>query len=189
MKYNWTGLLVEPSPHWWKELKSKNRNAWILPHCLSTEKRVHLIDFYIFSPTFKGMGDDFGFNSRKEMNESFYQDIVKNNPGAINKLKVQCFPIQAVLKAINSPTVTYFSLDIEGEEYNILKTMDFSEIDISVLGVEIFPSGPDDALRINSGTKEQIHDYLKENSYNFVDSVEIDDFFIKQSFAANVLDV
>ena len=44
-KFNWTGLLVEPNPYWWKELKSKNRNAWILPHCLSTDKKVQLIDF------------------------------------------------------------------------------------------------------------------------------------------------
>ena len=179
MKYNWTGLLVEPSPHWWKELKSKNRNAWILPHCLSTEKRVHLIDFYIFSPTFKGMGDDFGFNSRKEMNESFYQDIVKNNPGAINKLKVQCFPIQAVLKAINSPTVTYFSLDIEGAEYDVLKTIDFDKIDISLLGVEIQGIG-DDILRKNTGSKEQIHNLLKQNGYIYTDRVELDSFFVKK---------
>ena len=179
MKYNWTGLLVEPSPHWWKELKSKNRNAWILPHCLSTDKRVHLIDFYIFSPTFKGMGDDFGFNSRKEMNDSFYKDIVKNNPGAINKLKVQCFPIQAVLKAIDSPKVTYFSLDIEGAEYDVLKTIDFDKIDISLLGVEIQGIG-DDILRKNTGSKEQIHNLLKQNGYIYTDRVELDSFFVKR---------
>ena len=36
MVYNWTGLLVEPNPDLLKKLYAKHRNAWILPHCLST---------------------------------------------------------------------------------------------------------------------------------------------------------
>ena len=39
-------------------------------------------------------------------------------------IKVQCFPIYSVLKAIGNPRIDYFSLDIEGAElqvtYNIL---------------------------------------------------------------------
>ena len=38
-------VLVEPNPDWWKELKGKNRNAWILPHCLSTEQKVQIVEF------------------------------------------------------------------------------------------------------------------------------------------------
>ena len=45
LKHNWTGLLVEPNPDFLKELKTKNRNAWILPHCLSTNPKVELLDF------------------------------------------------------------------------------------------------------------------------------------------------
>ena len=45
LKHNWTGLLVEPNPDFLKELKMKNRNAWILPHCLSTNPKVELLDF------------------------------------------------------------------------------------------------------------------------------------------------
>ena len=43
--HDWTGLLVEPNPDWWNELKGKNRNAWILPHCLSTEQKVQIVEF------------------------------------------------------------------------------------------------------------------------------------------------
>ena len=28
-----------------KNLKNKNRKAWILPHCLSTQKKVEIVDF------------------------------------------------------------------------------------------------------------------------------------------------
>ena len=45
LKQNWRGLLVEPNPDFFPDLKSKNRNAWILPHCLSPSRQVELVDF------------------------------------------------------------------------------------------------------------------------------------------------
>lgn len=43
--HKWTGLLVEPNPDLLKLLYGKNRNAWILPHCLSTKKEVEVVEF------------------------------------------------------------------------------------------------------------------------------------------------
>ena len=45
LKQKWRGLLVEPNPDFFPDLKSKNRNAWILPHCLSPSRQVELVDF------------------------------------------------------------------------------------------------------------------------------------------------
>ena len=45
LRYNWTGLLVEPNPIYISTLIKKNRNAWILPHCLSTSKAPIVVEF------------------------------------------------------------------------------------------------------------------------------------------------
>ena len=45
LKYNWTGLLVEPNPMYLTQLKMKNRNAWIFPYCLSPIHSPTVIDF------------------------------------------------------------------------------------------------------------------------------------------------
>ena len=45
MQYKWTGLLVEPNPDLLKSLYAKHRNAWILPHCLSTTEFVEVVNF------------------------------------------------------------------------------------------------------------------------------------------------
>ena len=45
VKQDWTGLLVEPNPDFVEALKMRNRNAWILPHCLSTSQRVETVQF------------------------------------------------------------------------------------------------------------------------------------------------
>ena len=50
--------------------------------------------------------------------------IYYSHGDTMRTIKVQCFPIYSVLKAIGNPRIDYFSLDIEGAElqvtYNIL---------------------------------------------------------------------
>ena len=45
IKYNWTGLLVEPNPKYLSSLIRKRRNTWILPYCLSPIKAPIVVDF------------------------------------------------------------------------------------------------------------------------------------------------
>ena len=45
MRYNWTGLLVEPNPTLVSMLVRKQRNAWILPYCLSPIKAPVVVEF------------------------------------------------------------------------------------------------------------------------------------------------
>ena len=52
--------------------------------------------------------------------------------GVANVALVQCFPLSAVLAALMRNKVDYFSLDVEGRELDILKTIPFDQIDITV---------------------------------------------------------
>jgi len=47
-----------------------------------------------------------------------------------------CFPLETILAAVNRSRVDYLSLDVEGVELQVLKTIDWSRLDISVLSVE-----------------------------------------------------
>jgi len=49
---------------------------------------------------------------------------------------VPCFPLDTILTALNRSRVDYLSLDIEGLELAVLKTIDWSRVDIRVLSVE-----------------------------------------------------
>ena len=46
-------------------------------------------------------------------------------------ITVQCFPLQSVLVALGNPIVDYFSLDVEGSEFPILKSLDWENVNIS----------------------------------------------------------
>ena len=45
---------------------------------------------------------------------------------------VQCFPFYSILLAVNRTRVDFFSLDVEGHELPVLKTIPFHKVDIRV---------------------------------------------------------
>ena len=49
-----------------------------------------------------------------------------------NLANVICFPLFGVLKAINVTKVDYFSLDVEGNEMDVLRTIPFDDVEITV---------------------------------------------------------
>ena len=47
-------------------------------------------------------------------------------------IQALCLPLISMLNAIGNPTVDYFSLDIEGVELNVLRTIPWDKVDIKV---------------------------------------------------------
>lgn len=57
-------------------------------------------------------------------------NMIKDDlPGYV---KAQCFPIYSYLLALNITHVDYFSLDIEGDELDVLQTIPFDKVNIEV---------------------------------------------------------
>ena len=180
LKYNWTGLLVEPNPAYLRKLLGKNRNVWIFPYCLSPVNVPTVIDF------------DAAAECGGIIN---YVKGIEKAPGNINHnytsaylgpswrkiLKVQCFPLYSVLQALDLPTVDYFSLDIEGAEYPVLKTIPLKKVDIRMFGVEVEHAG-----KIFNGTEIEIARLFKTNGYQYVAKTKLDKFFMK--VVGNTLD-
>ena len=72
------------------------------------------------------------------------------------------------------PKVDDFSLDIEGAEYEVLKTIPFQEIDIQLFGIETAHAG-----KIFNGTAKDISQLLHNNGYRYAANTTYDTFFKK----------
>ena len=95
-------------------------------------------------------------------------------------IKVQCFPLQSVLLALDNPIVDYFSLDVEGSEFPILKSLEWDKVNINVLSVEMNHAG-----EIFEGTRQEIIDFLDSKGYEYVGTAKIDDIFVKKEITRN----
>eukprot|EP00746_Dinoflagellata_sp_MGD_P154660 gnl/MRDRNA2_/MRDRNA2_84970_c0_seq1.p1 gnl/MRDRNA2_/MRDRNA2_84970_c0~~gnl/MRDRNA2_/MRDRNA2_84970_c0_seq1.p1 ORF type:complete len:328 (+),score=46.25 gnl/MRDRNA2_/MRDRNA2_84970_c0_seq1:81-1064(+) len=108
----WTGLLVEPNQREFGNLKSKHRKAYAFNGCLSpTGKRA----FCKYDNKMWGLGSVSGAATGK----------------------VVCEPLAALLKKIMRKTIDFWSLDVEGSEASVLETIDFREIEIGLLLIEM----------------------------------------------------
>ncbi|XP_023345482.1 uncharacterized protein LOC111714576 [Eurytemora carolleeae] len=141
LNHGWKGLLVEPHPGNYKEGMSKNRKVSSINTCLSPLPRVSTIPFSLNRPGVLLVDDE------------------TENTG----LSLQCYPLFSILQAMGNPTVNYFSLDIEGGEFQVLKTIPWDKVDIQVLSVETHFAG----LR-SEGSRDDIIEYMKSVGYQYL---------------------
>jgi len=120
LERNWTGLLVEANPDYHRALIDKNRRAYVMSACLSPERRPMTVRMQP-AGVFGGIAD--------KMSRTHLQF---KKP----EVSVHCFPLNAIMAAINVSHVDYLSLDVEGPELEILHTIDWTRLHIDVITVE-----------------------------------------------------
>lgn len=158
---DWNGILIEPIPSYFKKIVEKNRQIYVINACIAN-KRPMVAKFRL--------GDVYS-GRMSEMNENQGQVIEEETRTKVPKLAyVPCFSLQTILKAIQVEHVDYFSLDVEGGEMDILKSIDFDKIDITTFSVE--------HNRFEE-TKKDILDLMISKNYTLHKDHVIDFFFVK----------
>ena len=171
MKKGWQGLLVEPNPDALAELLLKNRRATVFPRCLSTKTTPEVVKF-------DAAGLIGGIIHKGREPGGFVPDNVKL-PYDRRTIEMQCFPLYTVLMALGNPTVDLFSLDIEGAELQVLKTIPWDKVNIRVLLIEVNHIG-----EIFKGSPKALNQLLKKSGFKFFRSTTIDDIYVKRDFRA-----
>ena len=69
----------------------------------------------------------------------YYSEASDENSLVFDKL--QSFPLYSLLLAAGNPTVNLLSLDIEGAEFEVLKTIQWSKVNIEVILIELVHAG------------------------------------------------
>lgn len=137
----WNGLLIEADPKNFEQMITKQRKAWLSPACLAPVSHPTSVQFQ--------QEENQGHIVGKQDKDSPGSEM-----GAV--VDVQCFPLYSYLLALNQTTVDYFSLDVEGAELSVLKTIPWEKVDIKTLSVE-FIHGLEG--------KEAIRTYMLDKGY------------------------
>lgn len=136
----WTGLLIEPNSISYSALLAKHRKAWTSNTCISpsgfTKNSVHvsltLPPKYRSPPWYmKGSSYQLGVT----MNTHRYDTIL--NAGEKSYSLVSCFPLLTYLRALNVTRIDLLSLDTQGSEMDIVKTIPWGEVSVRVVVTEI----------------------------------------------------
>jgi len=126
LERNWTGILIEANPVFYRGILNKKRHAYVLQACLSTERRpmkLHMQPAGVLGGLVNTMHrSHLTFIGRRKRSE----------------ITVNCFPLNAIMTAINVTHVDYLSLDVEGAELEILRTIEWTQLKIDVITVEYY---------------------------------------------------
>lgn len=142
----WKGICVEGNPSIFEELK-KNRKCDAYNYAM-TDSKSEYIEF-IQAGLMGGISEN------------------KINDAGGNVIKVKTSTFGNLMK--NYPSITYIdylSLDIEGSEINLLKTIDFNKYKFGVLIIE------------NNASLNEMKDFMFSRGYKAVEYINRDIVFI-----------
>lgn len=88
-------------------------------------------------------------------------------------IEVECFNINDLLSEYNISYIDYCSLDVEGAELNILRSIDFENISIDVFTIE------------NNYKTDEIKNFMHSKGYDLVATLGCDEVFRLKRFHYN----
>ncbi|KAL4427674.1 hypothetical protein ABPG75_001763 [Micractinium tetrahymenae] len=125
---NWTGLLIEANPGLYGDL-ARDRSDSICVHAAvcGDFRTVHWYSAGNTGGIWELMADGFKKMHHKDMDDA----------KAVSLPEFPCVPMQWIFDRFGIAYVDLWSLDVEGAELEVLRTVDFSRMDIKVLIVEL----------------------------------------------------
>ena len=163
-KKGWKGICIEPNPDIYNRLR-RNRNCFTIEGCVSNregEAKFCLLEGY--TEMLSGLVDKYDREHAKRI-----ESELNHYGGNRSIITVQTFMLNNILKEHGVSEVDYLSLDTEGGELEILKSIDFDSYSIKVIDVE------------DNYTNSGITEFLVSKGYRFVKTLGCDKIFVKLS--------
>ena len=145
-EHGWEGLLIEADPDFYLQIRGHNRRAWSINAGIGLSHYAEVIPFWDAIGQSGKLNTRYVWTVRKKKNIKTIADRNRVDKSKLTKtmgMLIPCFPLETLLLALKQKTVDFFSLDVEGVELEVLKTIPFDKIDIKVLAVEYMHGGPD----------------------------------------------
>ena len=158
---NWQGIAVEASPLQFERLK-KNRNCELINAALASENKQ--VEFFEIVEGFTQMSGINNINFQNSL-----ERIKKNSNSKINKIKIESKTFNKLIP--NDQIIDLISIDIEGNEFEVLKSIDFDEYQIKVIIIEN-----------NIPNELSYLEFFLEKNFCYFDRVGMDEIYYNQKF-------
>lgn len=162
---DWSGICIEPIPEVFKKMDAV-RNCVTINGCISDHEgvetflRVHgeVVDTEMLS----GLLSDYDQRHLDRIDRE-----LQEYGGDKEEIPVKCYDINKLLTEHNFNQVDFITIDTEGNELKILKTIDFDQFDIDVLIVE------------NNYETSENADFMRSKGYKKIKTIGHDEVFRK----------
>jgi len=165
---NWNGICIEAQPAEFEKLKSNRKCTCVNVAVSNYNGETDFIYVEGYANMLSGISDDYNLSHKHRI-----ENEVRAYGGAINTIKVPVKTLQSILDEHNTHNIDFCSIDTEGSEFNIIKSIDFDKTEIKVFIIE------------NNYREKKIENFLIGKGYALYKKIEWDDVFVKQKYINN----
>lgn len=159
----WTGICIEPIPEVFECLKNA-RDALCIQGCISSHQgTVPFLRIKGDSEMLSGILNNY---DPEHLNR--VQKELEAYGGSAEIITVLCYDLTTLLLSQGLSHIDYMSIDTEGGELEILKSLDFQSIEVEVIDVEN-----------NLGT-DRFKDFLEPLGYKRVIKLGVDEIYARE---------
>lgn len=163
--YKWKGICIEPNPKVFQELK-KNRPLAICENCCVSENDtiVNYLQIEGYSEMLSGIIEFYNQAHKQRI-----KNELQMYGGSTKTIQIDSLRLDTILSKHNIEKVNYLSIDTEGAEMTILKSINLEKYKIDLISLE------------NNYAHEKggFVDYLKDHGYKEEHQMGIELFFSK----------
>lgn len=158
---NWTGICIEPRMDEYLKL-TQNRKCLCINSAISDcDGTKDFLEIVGHASMLSGLKENYDVKHLKRMHDEI------QSGGFCNTIQMQVTRLQSILDKYNVYDIDYCSIDVEGAELDVIKSIDFSKTQIKIFTIE------------NNYNTDEVRNYLKNYNYILYKQLEIDDIFIK----------
>ncbi len=128
----WTGLCIEPIPAVFQKLQALRRKSKCYQLAIDSEEKETM---FLLG---KGYPEMFSVlaNHLDPRHFQRIQNETRDNGGETEMIPVQTKRLETLLEENNITHVHYMSIDVEGAEFGVLESIDFSKVTFDIIEVE-----------------------------------------------------
>ena len=158
---SWEGVAIEASPLQFQKLQ-KNRKCKMINAVIGPEEKE--VEFCEITE---------GFTQMSGINNSSYKDsmdrIQKKSNSKINIIKTKSTPFENIISS--NKIIDFISIDIEGNEKDVINSIDFNKYEIKVI-----------LLENNIPQKLNYINFFKKRNFSYFDRVGMDEIYFNKKY-------
>lgn len=130
-RFGWTGIAVEPSPAAFA-LLAQNRRCTVVHGCIAaTPGTARFLDIEGPAAMLSGVLAHYDPRHLARIDREMLA-----GGGRRREVEVPCFTLEELAAAHGMRHIDYLSIDTEGGELEILRSIDFTRLEVNLIGVE-----------------------------------------------------
>jgi FkbM family methyltransferase len=173
---NWSGLLIEPNPVEFNKMVNHPRELSHKENCAISDVEQEITFLSIEGPcnVLSGIKEFYNAQHIERINREL--DMYKNYPeghelySRKEEIKMKAVKLQSLFDKYEIKKVDLISIDVEGAELQVLKSIDFDKTEIDVLLIE------------NNYGLEKETEFLVNKGYKLLGNIQWDSVFVKNNF-------